>query len=63
MMTRLLATFAAAALVLLAVPAGAQAGYDCVTRKSGSTTITTCGSGKTYSRCRSYRSGSITKTS
>ncbi|MBO4228369.1 hypothetical protein [Bradyrhizobium neotropicale] len=41
----------------------AQAGTDCVTRKSGSVSVTTCGSGKSFSQCRSYRSGSVIKTS
>jgi hypothetical protein len=48
---------------LVALTTLASAGTDCVTRKSGSVTITSCGSGKTYSQCRSYRSGSVIKTS
>jgi hypothetical protein len=59
MMTREIATLA----TLVILTGVADAGYDCVTRKSGSTTITSCGSGQTYSQCRSYRSGSVTKTS
>lgn len=52
------------AIIIIATLAGqASASYDCTTRKSGSHTITTCGSGKSFSQCRSYRSGSVVKTS
>lgn len=47
---------------LLLVPTLASAA-DCVTRKSGSVTVTTCGSGSSFSQCRSYMSGSVVKTS
>lgn len=41
----------------------AQASTECVTRKSGSYTITSCSSNKTSSsRCVSYMSGSVRKT-
>jgi hypothetical protein len=59
MTTKLFAAFA----TLVILTATAAAGYDCQTRKSGSVTITTCGSGSSYSQCRSYRSGSVIKTS
>ena len=56
-----------AALITIAVlaPGVVAAGTDCVTRKSGSVTITTCSDSNpsSYSQCRSYRSGSVTKTS
>jgi hypothetical protein len=44
--------------------ASASAGTECTTRKSGSTTITTCtdSRGDKFSQCRSYRSGSVIKT-
>jgi hypothetical protein len=58
-MTKLFAVITT--LVILTTTA--SAGYDCQTRQSGSTTITSCGSGKTYTQCRSYQSGSVTKTS
>jgi hypothetical protein len=61
MTTKLLATFAA--LTMLTTAVSTANAYDCVTRKSGSVTITSCGSGKTYSQCRSYMSGSVVKTS
>lgn len=52
----------AAALVLL--PALAEAGTSCTTRKSGSVTITHCSNSKGPSTtCRSYWSGSVRKTS
>lgn len=53
----------AAALALL--PALAEAGTTCTTRKSGSVTITSCSSsGRAPSTtCRSYMSGSVRKTS
>jgi hypothetical protein len=57
-MTKLLATF-----TVLVTLTGAAAAGDCVTRQSGSVTITSCGSGSSYSRCTSYRSGSVVKTS
>jgi len=43
----------------------AAAGTDCTTRKSGSTTITTCSDTRSnsFAQCRSYKSGSVTKTS
>ena len=50
-------------IALALVTTAADASYDCVTRRSGSTTITTCGSGKTFSQCRSYYSGRTLKTS
>jgi hypothetical protein len=53
-------------IALLAMTVTAQAGTSCTTRKSGSTTITSCsssGHGNTSSTCRSYRSGSVVKTS
>lgn len=55
-----------AALAILA-PSVVEAGTDCTTRKSGSVTIVTCSDSsnpKSLSQqCRSYRSGSVIKTS
>jgi hypothetical protein len=55
------------ALVLAVLaPAIAKAGTSCTTRKSGSVTITSCGDsyrGGGFRECRSYRSGSVIKTS
>jgi len=50
-------------ILWLALPA--YAGTDCTTRKSGSTTITTCSDTRnnSFTQCRSYKSGSVTKTS
>jgi hypothetical protein len=45
----------------------AVAGSDCVTRRSGSVVITTCSDSSNpkafNTHCRSYKSGSVTKTS
>lgn len=54
--------------VLVVLAGEASAGTDCTTRKSGSVTIETCSgtgrdSGRNYSQCRSYMSGSVRKTS
>jgi hypothetical protein len=61
-LTRALAILAA--LVLLSGVTAAEASTTCTTRKFGSVTITSCSSSKTqpYSQCRSYRSGSVIKT-
>jgi hypothetical protein len=58
-MTRLIAAF----VTFIVLTSLASAGTDCVTRRSGGTTITSCGSGHNYTQCRSYRSGSVVKTS
>ena len=50
-------------IATLLVPAIAEAGTSCTTRKSGSTTITSCSGKSGFSECRSYRSGSVIKTS
>jgi hypothetical protein len=57
-----------AILIAVAVfaPSVVEAGSDCVTRKSGNVTITTCSNSNPRSfsqQCRSYRSGNVTKTS
>ena len=47
------------------VPIAADASTSCMTRRSGSVTITSCsssGHGNTSTTCRSYRSGSTVKT-
>jgi hypothetical protein len=63
-MTNLIAVLIALALLL---PSVAEAGTDCVTRRSGSVTIVTCSDSDNprafNTRCRSYKSGSVTKTS
>jgi hypothetical protein len=59
-MTKLLTALAILTVLTTTASAGS---YDCVTRKSGSTTITTCGSGSSYSRCSGYWSGSVYKSS
>lgn len=44
----------------------AEAGVSCTTRKSGSVSITSCSNtyrAGGFSQCRSYRSGSVIKTS
>jgi hypothetical protein len=46
-------------LLLLPNPSDAA---SCVTRRSGSESITTCSGKNFHSRCRSYRSGSVIKT-
>ena len=59
-------TFATIALVAaLIVPSLADAGTSCTARKSGSVTISSCSSsGRAPAvTCRSYRSGSVVKTS
>ena len=53
-------------IVMLAMITTAQAGTTCTTRKSGSETITSCsdsGHNSNYRQCRSYKSGSVIKTS
>ena len=50
----------------IVIPTFAEAGTSCTSRKSGSTTITSCsGSGHNArsTTCRSYYSGSVRKTS
>ena len=52
------------AIALLA-PSLADAGTSCATRKSGSTTITSCSDRSAFAgtrTCRSYKSGSTIKT-
>lgn len=59
-----IALYVVAALAVAALfSAAASAGTSCTTRKSGSVTITTCSGRKFHSQCRSYRSGSVIKTS
>lgn len=52
----------ALSLLLLPNPVDANGNISCVTRKSGSTVITTCDGKNYYSQCRSYKSGSVVKT-
>lgn len=55
--------FALAAAIV--IPTIAEAGTSCSSRKSGSTTITTCSNtykAGGFSQCRSYRSGGTVKT-
>jgi len=57
------AILSTAILALLTV--SASAGTSCTTRKSGSTVIRSCSDSGHYSNsttCRSYKSGSVTKT-
>jgi hypothetical protein len=53
--------------VAVLLPSVAVAGSDCVTRRSGSVVITTCSDSSNpkafNTHCRSYKSGSVTKTS
>ena len=61
---KIVISIALALAVLL--PTVAEASTSCTTRKSGSTTITSCsrsGHGYSFTQCRSYRSGSVVKTS
>lgn len=58
--------FAILSMVLLPLyTVSTHAGTDCTTRKSGSTTITTCSDTRSnsFAQCRSYKSGSVTRTS
>jgi hypothetical protein len=53
------------AIAIILAPAIADAGTSCTTRKSGSTSITSCSDRSYFAgtrTCRSYRSGSTTKT-
>jgi hypothetical protein len=54
----------ALATLILLLPTLAEAGTSCSTRKSGSTTITSCSSSgqRGSTTCRSYYSGSTKKT-
>jgi hypothetical protein len=59
-------TIVTALALLCLAQISAEASTSCVTRKSGSTTITSCsdsGYRSNYRQCRSYRSGSTVKTS
>ena len=53
------------AIATLVAISTANAGTSCTTRKSGSTVITSCSDSGHYPNrrtCRSYKSGSVTKT-
>jgi hypothetical protein len=54
------------AILIVLVPAIAEAATSCTTRKSGSTVITSCSNPRQghsgFSTCRSYKSGSVVKT-
>jgi len=53
---------AAVSLLIFLLPNLTEAA-DCTTRRSGSVSITTCTGQNSFSQCRSYRSGSVVKTS
>ena len=59
-MKRIAATLILLTAFLLPNPSEAA---SCTTRRSGSVSITTCDGKDFYSQCRSYRSGSVVKTS
>ncbi len=57
--------FAVLLACAILAPGLSEASTSCTTRKSGSTTITSCsrtGHGYGFSTCRSYKSGSVRKT-
>ena len=57
-------TLVLSAFFVVALVGPARPGTECITRKSGSVTITTCSHGNgSFSQCRSYYSGSVLKTS
>jgi hypothetical protein len=67
-LVRPMKTLISTVLVLaVLLPTVAVAGSDCTTRRSGSVVITTCSdtrNPKAFNiHCRSYKSGSVTKTS